>query len=169
MQHRMSYDGYRCTTDPRLGCIRLSAVGRASDTERPLHGRPDSRGLPQADLRTQDLTQPAWSLDVTHRNRSTAFPISHQANSLLMHLTGFEQAMSAPSNNGDLKRRMSDDDLGLSFQATAGWFSAEQKASYRFIGVTPAQATALPTALGMAVRRCYISDEKVSMLIHQYN
>lgn len=54
------------------------------------------------------------------------------------------------------------DDLGLSFKTTADWFSVEQKVSYRFISVTPAQATALPTALGMAIRRCYISDEKVS-------
>lgn len=60
------------------------------------------------------------------------------------------------------------DDLGLSFQVTAGWFSAEQRASYRFISVTSAQATALPTALGMAIRRCYISDEKVSTQAIKY-
>lgn len=60
------------------------------------------------------------------------------------------------------------DDLGLSFQATAGWFSAEQKASYRLISVTPAKATALPNALGMAIRRCYISDEKVSTQAIKY-
>lgn len=47
--------------------------------------------------------KPAWSLDVAHRNRPTASPISHQANSLLMYLTSFEQVMSAPSNSGDLK------------------------------------------------------------------
>lgn len=60
------------------------------------------------------------------------------------------------------------DDLGLSFQATTGWFSAEQKASYRLISVPPAQATALPTALGMVIRRCYISDEKVSTQAIKY-
>lgn len=60
------------------------------------------------------------------------------------------------------------DDLGISFQATAGWFSAEQKASYRFISVTPDQATALPNALGLAIRRCYISDERVSTQAIKY-
>lgn len=60
------------------------------------------------------------------------------------------------------------DDLGLSFQATLGWFSVEQKASYRFVSVTPAQATELPNALGMAIRRCYISDEKVSTQAIKY-
>lgn len=60
------------------------------------------------------------------------------------------------------------DDLGLSFQAASGWFSVEQKASYRFVSVKPAQATALTTNLGMAIRRCYISDEKVSTQAIKY-
>lgn len=60
------------------------------------------------------------------------------------------------------------DDLGLSFQVTAGWFSAELKASYRFVRVTPTQAAALPSALGMTIRRCYISDEKVNTQAVKY-
>lgn len=53
-------------------------------------------------------------------------------------------------------------DLGLSFQAASGWFSAEKRPSYVFVSVTDAHAAALPAALGMAIRRCYISDERVS-------
>ena len=59
-------------------------------------------------------------------------------------------------------------DLGLSFQATAGWFSADKKPSYVFVSVKNAHATALPAALGMAIRRCYISDDKVSTQAIQY-
>lgn len=59
-------------------------------------------------------------------------------------------------------------DLGLSFQATAGWFSAVKKPSYVFVSVTKAHAAALPAALGMAIRRCYISDDKVSTQAIQY-
>ena len=55
------------------------------------------------------------------------------------------------------------DDLGISFHAAAGWFSAQQKASYRLVSVTPTQAAALPNVLGMAIRRCYISDERVNI------
>lgn len=60
------------------------------------------------------------------------------------------------------------DDLGISFQASASWFSTEQNISYRRIRVTPEQAAALPTALGMAIRRCYISDETVSTQAIKY-
>lgn len=52
-------------------------------------------------------------------------------------------------------------DLGLSFQATAEWFSTVKKPSYVFVSVPHAHATDLPAALGMAIRRCYISDDKV--------
>lgn len=44
-------------------------------------------------------------------------------------------------------------DLGLSFHATAGWFSAVKRPSYVF---------------GMAIHRCYISDDKVSLQAIQY-
>jgi hypothetical protein len=53
-------------------------------------------------------------------------------------------------------------DLGLPYSATAGWFSAHKTPSYVFVSVTKEHATALPAALGMAIRRCYISDDKVS-------
>jgi hypothetical protein len=54
------------------------------------------------------------------------------------------------------------DDLGLSFYATAGWFSAVKQPSYVFVSVTHAHAAMLPASLGMAIRRCYISDDRVS-------
>lgn len=53
-------------------------------------------------------------------------------------------------------------DLGLSYQATAGWFSTVRKPSYVFVSVTKAQAIALPAVLGLAIRRSYISDDKVA-------
>ncbi|MDH6185309.1 Hachiman antiphage defense system protein HamA [Polaromonas sp. CG_23.6] len=59
-------------------------------------------------------------------------------------------------------------DLGLSFHATAGWFSAVKRPSYVFVSVTNAHAAALPTALGMAIRRCYISDDRVNIQAIQY-
>ncbi len=59
-------------------------------------------------------------------------------------------------------------DLGLSFHATAGWFSAVKRPSYVFVSVTHAHAASLPAALGMAIRRCYISDDKVSTQAIQY-
>jgi len=52
-------------------------------------------------------------------------------------------------------------DLGLSFQATAGWFSAAKTPSYVLVSLTQAHAAALPAVLGLAIRRCYISDDKV--------
>lgn len=59
-------------------------------------------------------------------------------------------------------------DLGLSFHATAGWFSAVKRPSYVLVSVTNAHAATLPAALGMAIRRCYISDDKVSTQAIQY-
>lgn len=53
-------------------------------------------------------------------------------------------------------------DLGFSFHAAAAWFSAVKRPSYVFVSVTPAHAAALPATLGMVIRRCYISDDKVS-------
>jgi hypothetical protein len=53
-------------------------------------------------------------------------------------------------------------DLGFSFHAAAGWFSSEKRPSYVFVSVAPAHAAAIPATLGMAIRRCYISDDKVS-------
>ena len=54
------------------------------------------------------------------------------------------------------------DDLGLSFQATAAWFPIDKQSSHVRISVTAAQAAALPGALGMALRRCYLTDERVN-------
>jgi hypothetical protein len=54
------------------------------------------------------------------------------------------------------------DDLGVSFHAAAGWFSAKKMPSYIFVDVAPIHAAALPATLGTAIRRCYISDDKVS-------
>jgi len=59
-------------------------------------------------------------------------------------------------------------DLGLSFHATAGWFSAVRRPSYVFVSLTNAHAATLPASLGMAIRRCYISDDKVSIQAVQY-
>lgn len=59
-------------------------------------------------------------------------------------------------------------DLGLSFHGTAGWFSSVKRPSYVFVNVTREHAAAFPSALGMAIRRCYISDEKVSTQAIQY-
>lgn len=53
------------------------------------------------------------------------------------------------------------DDLELSFAATKAWFPLEKKPSYVFIRVTDEQA-ALPAALGKALRRCYLTDERVN-------
>lgn len=59
-------------------------------------------------------------------------------------------------------------ELGLSFHATVEWFSVIKKPSYVFVSVTHAHAAALPAALGMAIRRCYISDDKVSTQATKY-
>lgn len=53
-------------------------------------------------------------------------------------------------------------DLGFSFHATAGWFCTVKQPTHVFVSLIPAHAAALPAALGMAIRRCYISDDKVS-------
>jgi hypothetical protein len=60
------------------------------------------------------------------------------------------------------------DDLGLSFQATAAWFPIDKQPSHVRISVTAAQAAALPAALGVALRRCYLTDERVNMQSAQF-
>lgn len=54
------------------------------------------------------------------------------------------------------------DDLGLSFQATSAWFPVNKQPSHVRITITAAQAAALPGALGLALRRCYLTDERVN-------
>lgn len=54
------------------------------------------------------------------------------------------------------------DDLGLSFTATKTWFHVENMPSHVSIRVTAEQAAALPAAMGMALRRCYLTDERVN-------
>lgn len=53
------------------------------------------------------------------------------------------------------------DDLGLSFEATKAWFPVENQPSHVFIRLTAMQASTLPQVLGMALRRCYLTDERV--------
>lgn len=59
-------------------------------------------------------------------------------------------------------------DLGISFHAAAAWFSAVKMPSYVFVSVIPAYAATIPTALGTAIRRCYISDDKVNTQASYY-
>lgn len=53
------------------------------------------------------------------------------------------------------------DDLGLPFAAIASWFPTEPRPPHVFIRVTMAQAKAWPATLGLALRRCYLSDSIV--------
>jgi hypothetical protein len=53
------------------------------------------------------------------------------------------------------------DDIGLSFAAAASWFPTEPLPPHVFIRVTQAQAKAWPATLGLALRRCYLSDSVV--------
>jgi hypothetical protein len=54
------------------------------------------------------------------------------------------------------------DDIGLSFAATASWFPTEPQPKHVFIRITQAQAKAWPGTLGLALRRCYLSDSVVN-------
>ncbi len=60
------------------------------------------------------------------------------------------------------------DDIGLSYQVTAPWFPVYKQPSHVRISVTAAQAAALPGALGMALRRCYLTDERVNAQSEQF-
>jgi hypothetical protein len=53
------------------------------------------------------------------------------------------------------------DDLGFNFASAASWFPHAQAAPYLLIRVSDAHAKAWAAALGVTVRRCYITDDLI--------
>lgn len=50
------------------------------------------------------------------------------------------------------------DDLGFDIETALGWFPHEQEAPYVLVRVSEEHAQAWANAIGVAVRRCYVSD-----------
>lgn len=78
--------------------------------------------------------------------------------------TAPEQVQALPDNH----LLSMNDDLGLSFEATKAWFPIQKQPSHIFVRLTATQVAALPAVLGMALRRCYLTDERVNAQSAQF-